>query len=552
MTASVERVGAAYRRIAEAGRPEIWIGLRPQEDVTAEARRVDARRAAGEFLPLAGTVFAVKGNIDLAGLPTTAGCPSYGYLPAADAPAVARLRAAGSVPLGTTNLDQFATGLVGTRSPYGAVRNAVDPARVSGGSSSGSAVAVALGIVDLALGTDTAGSGRVPAAFNGIVGLKPTPGVVPTDGVVPACRSLDCVSVFARTVAAAEQAYGIVADQVPVAAAPRRPGPWRVAVAAPDQLGELDDGWAEAYRAAAARLEAAGAELRGIELAPFSAVAAMLYEGAFVAERYDAVGEFIEKNGAGDLDPVVRRIITAGRDIPAHRLYRDLAELERLRALALAELGEADALLLPTAPGHPTSAEVAADPVGANARLGRFTNSTNLLGLCALAVPAGTVRGLPFGVMLIGRPHTEALLGAVARPLAEPPRVRLAVVGAHLSGQPLNGHLLALGATLVTATRTAPDYRLYALDTVPAKPGLVRVAAGGAAVEAEVWELPAAGLGELTAGLPEPMAFGSVRLADGTRVAGFLCEPAALAGAEDITSHGGWRAHLAASPGEPA
>ena len=548
MTTSVERVRAAYRRIAEADRPEVWIGLRPQEEAEAEAARVDARRAAGEFLPLAGTVFAVKGNIDLAGLPTTAGCPSYAYLPEADAPAVARLRAAGSVPLGTTNLDQFATGLVGTRSPYGAVRGAIDPARVSGGSSSGSAVAVALGIADLALGTDTAGSGRVPAAFNGIVGLKPTGGAVPTTGVVPACRSLDCVSVFARTVAAAEQAYAIIADPVPVAPAPRRPGPWRVAVPAPEQLGELDDGWAQAYRAAVARLEAAGAELLSLDLAPFSAVAAMLYEGAFVAERYAAVGEFIEKHADADgLDPVVRRIITAGRDIPAHRLYRDLAELERLRALALAELGEADALLLPTTPGHPTLAEVAADPVGANARLGRFTNSTNLLGLCALAVPAGEVRGLPFGVMLIGPPHTEARLGAVARPLAEPPRVRLAVVGAHLSGQPLNGQLLALGATLVTTTRTAPDYRLYALDTVPAKPGLARVAAGGAAVEAEVWELPAAGLGTLTAGLPEPMVIGSVRLADGARVSGFLCEPAALAGAEDITAHGGWRAHLAAT-----
>lgn len=273
----------------------------------------------------------------------------------------------------------------------------------------------------------------------------------------------------------------------------------------------------------------------------------MLYEGAFVAERYAAVGEFIDKHAdAADLDQVVRAIITAGRDVPAHRLHRDLAELERLRALALAELGEADALLLPTTPGHPTLAEVAADPVGANSRLGRFTNSTNLLGLCALAVPAGEVRGLPFGVMLIGRPHTEGRLGALARSLEEPPRVRVAVVGAHLCGQPLNGQLLALGATPAAVTRTAPDYRLYALDTVPAKPGLVRVAAGGSSVEAEVWELPAAGLGTLAAGLPEPMALGSVRLADGSRVAGFLCEPAALDGAEDITAYGGWRAYLAA------
>ncbi|OKI30912.1 allophanate hydrolase [Streptomyces sp. CB03911] len=561
---AVLRVREAYRRIEAADRPEVWIGLRPRDEVEREAAEVDARRAAGAHLPLAGTVFAVKGNIDLAGLPTTAGCPSFAYLPEADAPAVARLRAAGSVPLGTTNLDQFATGLVGTRSPYGAVRGAVDPARVSGGSSSGSAVAVALGLVDLALGTDTAGSGRVPAAFNGVVGLKPTGGVVPTTGVVPACRSLDCVSVFARSVDAAELAYGIIADPVPVGPAPRRPGPWRIAVPALDQLGELDEGWPAAYLAAVDRLAAAGAERSDIDLAPFGAVARMLYEGAFVAERYDAVGEFIDQADAPDLDPVVRRIITAGRDIPAYRLYRDLAELARLRDVALAELGEADALLLPTTPGHPTLAEVAADPVGANSRLGRFTNSTNLLGLCALAVPAGQVRGLPFGVMLIGRPHTESRLAVLARLLAAPPApaaapasppaaarpgppaVRLAVLGAHLTGQPLNGQLLALGATLASTTRTAPDYRLYALDTAPAKPGLVRVPSGGASVEAEVWELPAAGLGTLTAALPEPMAIGSVRLADGSRVAGFLCEPAALAGAEDITGYGGWRGYLAA------
>ncbi|MFC9330632.1 allophanate hydrolase [Kitasatospora sp. NPDC057015] len=557
---AVERVREAYRRIAGADRPEVWIGLRPQAQAEAEAAEVDARRAAGEYLPLAGTVFAVKGNIDLAGLPTTAGCPSYARLPEADAPAVARLRAAGSVPLGTTNLDQFATGLVGTRSPYGAVRNAVDPTRISGGSSSGSAVAVALGLVDLALGTDTAGSGRVPAALNGVVGLKPTRGVVPTAGVVPACRSLDCVSVFARSVESAELAYEIVADPVPVAPAPRRPGPWRVAVPPLDQLGELDEGWATAYLAAVQRLADAGAQLLTLDLTPFSTVAQMLYQGAFVAERYAAVGEFIEKQGdSADLDEVVRRIITAGRDVPAHLLHQGLAELDRLRALALAELGEADALLLPTTPGHPTLAEVAADPVGVNTRLGRFTNSTNLLGLCALAVPAGEVGGLPFGVMLIGRPHTERRLGLLARQLAGAPpaaprpggppgTVRLAVVGAHLSGQPLNGQLLALGAALAARTGTAADYRLYALDTVPAKPGLVRVAAGGASVEAEVWELPAAGLGELTAALPEPMAVGSVRLADGTRVAGFLCEPAALEGAEDITGYGGWRGYLAGRP----
>jgi allophanate hydrolase len=407
---------AAYARIEATARPEVWIDLRPQAEVEEEARAIDTRLAAGEHLPLAGKLFAAKGNIDVAGLPTTAGCPAYAYHPQADAPVVARLRAAGAIALGTTNLDQFATGLVGTRSPHGAVRNAIDPERISGGSSSGSAVAVALGIVDLALGTDTAGSGRIPAAFNGIVGLKPTRGLVPTDGVVPACATLDCVTVFARTLQEAEQALAHMtsppARDLP-RTPPRAPGPWRIAVPPREQLGELDEGWAEAYEEAAAQLRAAGAELRPLDLAPFTEAAAMLYEGAFVAERYTAVGSFVDKllsEGGAGLDPTVAGIITRARDIPAHQLFADQDRLAALRTRALAELGDADALLLPTAPGHPTLAEVAADPLGANARLGRFTNSTNLFDLAAVAVPAGEVAGLPFGVMLIGPAFTDERL----------------------------------------------------------------------------------------------------------------------------------------------
>ncbi|MFI8293707.1 allophanate hydrolase [Streptomyces sp. NPDC085614] len=547
MSTAVERVRAAYARIAQVDRPEVWIDLRPPQDVEADAATVDARAADGERLPLAGTVFAVKGNIDVAGLPTTAGCPSYAYRPEADAPAVARLKAAGAVLLGTTNLDQFATGLVGTRSPYGVVRNAVDPAYVSGGSSSGSAVSVALGIADLALGTDTAGSGRVPAAFNGIVGLKPTIGLVPTEGVVPACASLDCVTVFARTLPEAERAMSLMAApsgrELP-ALEQRRPGPWRVAVPRPGQLGELDDGWAEAFRSAATRLADAGAEILPVDLTPFTEAATMLYEGAFVAERYTAVGGFVDAHtGSADLDPTVAGIISRARDIPAHRLHADTRELSSLRTQAMAALGDADALLLPTTPGHPTLAKVAADPLGANARLGRFTNSTNLFDLAAVAVPAGEANGLPFGVMLIGRAFTDDRLARIAGLLTAPP-LRLAVVGAHLSGQPLNGQLLSLGGRLERTTTTAPAYRLYALDTVPPKPGLVRVRDGGAAIEAELWRLPAEGLGALLATLPRPMALGSVELADGGFVAGFLCEPQALDGARDITSYGGWRAAL--------
>ncbi|MFF0066218.1 allophanate hydrolase [Streptomyces sp. NPDC005279] len=536
---ALARVRDAYDRIDRAQRPDIWITLRPRADAESDARAVDARVDAGEQLPLAGRTVAVKGNIDVDGLPTTAACPSYSYNPAADAPSVARLRAAGAVVLGSTNMDQFATGLVGTRSPYGAVRSVHDPARVAGGSSSGSAVAVALGIADLALGTDTAGSGRVPAAFNGIVGIKPTRGLVPTDGVVPACASLDCVSVFARTLPEAELALAVVATPPGRAAPHRAPGPWRVAVPSAAQLGAMDDGWAEAYEAAADRLAGVGARLSPIDLTPFTEAAALLYDGAFVAERYTAVGNFVDK-AMSDLDPTVAAIIRGARDIPAHRLFADQARLAALRSRAMTALAEADALLLPTTPGHPTLADVAADPFGANARLGRFTNSTNLFDLAAVAVPAGEVDGRPFGVMLIGPAGTDDRLARIAGHLTPP--ARLTVVGAHLSGQPLNPQLLALGARLIRTTTTAPAYRLFALRTDPPKPGLVHVETGGQKIEAEIWELPPEGLGTLTATLPRPMAIGRVELADGTTAPGFLCEPAALDDALDITEYGGWRA----------
>ncbi|MEV4228509.1 allophanate hydrolase [Streptomyces bobili] len=546
MSTTLARVRAAHARLEAVDRPEIWIGLRPLAAVEAEARALDARVAAGEHLPLAGRLLAVKGNIDVAGLPTTAGCPAYAYEPRADAPVVARLRAAGALVLGTTNLDQFATGLVGTRSPYGAVRNARAPERISGGSSSGSAVAVALGIADLALGTDTAGSGRVPAAFNGVVGLKPTRGLVSTEGVVPACASLDCVTVFARTLPEAEQALAHMTSAPGRPLPARAPGPWRIAVPPLDQLGELDPGWPEAYEAAVRQLRSAGAEIRTIDLAPFTEAAAMLYEGAFVAERYTAVGSFVDKlltEGGEGLDPTVAGIITGARDIPAHRLYADTDRLAALRARALTAFADADALLLPTTPGHPTLAEVAADPLGANARLGRFTNSTNLFDLSAAAVPAGEVEGLPFGVMLIGPAFTEERLTRIADLLR--PDTYVAVAGAHLTGQPLNPQLLALGAVLDRTTTTAPVYRLHALRTTPPKPGLVHVGGGGAPVEVEVWRLPAAGLGALLSALPRPMALGRVTLVDGTELPGFLCEPSALTDARDITEFGGWRAYLA-------
>jgi allophanate hydrolase len=555
---AVERVRAAYAAITAAGRPEVWITLRPASEALAEAAEIDVRVMDGEELPLAGLVAAVKDNVDVAGLPTTAAAPSFAYQPAQDATAVARLRAAGAVVLGKTNLDQFATGLVGTRSPHGAVRNAWDPARISGGSSSGSAVAVALGLVDLALGTDTAGSGRVPAALNGVVGVKPTRGVIPSTGVVPACRSLDCVTVFARSLDLARKAVTTMAGpdgHDPLASllgnVPR--GAWRltagdraprVAVPLPAQLEGLADGWAEAFAAAVSRLGMAGVETAEADITPLLEAAALLYGGAFVAERYAAVGAHVAANTGligTDLDPVVARIILDGARFTAADLFADQQRLDRLAAQAAATLSGFDALLTPATTAHPTLADVAADPVGVNAGLGRYTNFANLLDLASVAVPAGTVRGLPFGIMLTGPAGSDERLAGIAMRYDQAP-VDLLVVGAHLSGQPLNHELLAAGATLVGPAATARRYRLLALDTAPPKPGLVREARGGASIAGEVWRLPAAGFARFMAGLASPMAVGLVGLDDGRDVLGFLCEAVAMDGAADITGYGGWRA----------
>jgi allophanate hydrolase len=569
---AVARVRAAYAAIDAAGRPEVWITLRPAGEALAEAAGIDDRVAAGEPLPLAGLVAAVKDNIDVAGLPTTAGAPSFGYRPAADATAVARLRGAGAVVVGKTNLDQFATGLVGTRSPHGAVRNAWDQARISGGSSSGSAVAVALGLVDLALGTDTAGSGRVPAALNGVIGVKPTRGVIPCTGVVPACRTLDCVTVFARSLDLARRAVAAMAgpdglDPQATLLGDRPRGGWRlpaggtgeggpgeggtvprIAMPLRGQLDELADGWTDAFDAAVARLRSAGAELVPVDIAALLEASALLYGGAFVAERYAAVGAHIAANSAligKGIDPVVAAIILDSARFTAAELFADAGRLDQLAARAADALAGFDALLTPTTTAHPTLAEVAADPVGVNSRLGRYTNFANLLDLAAIAIPGGSVRGLPFGIMLTGPAGSDARLAEIAARYDQA-AVDLLVVGAHLSGQPLNHELLAAGGTLAGPAATAPGYRLFALDTTPPKPGLVRAAHGGAepgaSISGEVWRLPATGFARFMAGLAAPMTIGRVSLDDGRDVLGFLCEPAALTGAADITGYGGWLA----------
>ncbi|GAB3718076.1 allophanate hydrolase [Nocardiopsis oceani] len=569
--APTERVHAAYRRIADTGRPEVWITLRPEQDVAVEAKALEERLASGVDLPLAGTLVAVKDNIDVAGLPTTAGHPGFAYTPQESATAVQRLVAAGALVLGKTNLDQFATGLVGTRSPYGAVRNAFDPARVSGGSSSGSAVAVALELVDFALGTDTAGSGRVPAALHGIVGLKPTLGLVPNTGVVPAARPYDSVTVFARDLGTAQHALAVMTGPDPgdpgsrtwpadVRLAPRNPA--RIAVPTASGLEPLSAEERQAFHRAVDGCLRAGVRVETVDISPLLAAARLLYDGALVAERHAAVGEFLAEQAqaqaqaegaeyAGGTDPTVAGIILAAADLPATRLAADQHRLAEYRAAARRLLDGFDALLLPTTVGHPTLDEVAADPVGVNSRLGTYTNFVNLLDLAAVAIPAGTADGCPFGATLVASAFEDqvaldlaGLLNGEDTGQVQPATgVELAVVGAHLRGQPLNHQLTDLGARFVEATTTSEDYRMVALATTPPKPGLLRVNNGGSALRCEVWSISPSGLGTFLSALPSPMSLGAVTLADGRTVVGFGCDPAAAEGAEDISHHGGWLAY---------
>ncbi|MCF1707517.1 allophanate hydrolase [Tabrizicola sp. J26] len=556
--------------------PAVFITATPDEMLRAEARRLTDEGPQGRLLW--GIPFAVKDNIDAAGLPTTAACPAYTYHPSADATVVARLRAAGAIVIGKTNLDQFATGLNGTRSPYGAPRSVFDPAYVSGGSSSGSAVAVASGLCTFALGTDTAGSGRVPAAFNNLVGIKPTPGLVPNTGVVPACRSVDVVTVFAATVAEGVEIRRLMEGEdagdpfsrpaLPVPL-PSRP---RIGILAGAEREFYGNAEVEAlYGAAIARAEALGATILPFDYAPFREVAALLYDGPWVAERLAAVEDFLAEH-AEDFDPTVRRIIEGAKDKTAVDAFRGRYRLEELRKIVAPVWAEVDMLLLPTSPTTCTVEAMLADPIARNSQFGRYTNFANLLGYAAIAVPAGFgPSGLPAGVTLVGpgfsddalAPFAAALHRAAASGLGRdrsaevppPPPVAVSdemlpivVVGAHLTGMPLNPELTGAGGMLLEATRSAPDYRLYALaGTVPAKPGLIHEPGfAGPGIEVEVWALPAGVFGRFVARIPSPLGIGKVTLADGRQVSGFLCEAHALDGAEEITDFGGWRAYRAA------
>ena len=572
LTADAVTKDVAARILAyEAIQPEVWISRFDAEQLAAQGRAIDARLAAGEDLPLAGVPFAIKDNIDLEGLATTAACPAFAYKPQRSAETVRRLLAAGALAVGKTNLDQFATGLVGSRSPYGACRAVHNRDYISGGSSAGSAVATAAGLVAFALGTDTAGSGRVPAALNGLFGFKPTKGRWSTTGLVPACRSLDCITVFSHTAQDAsliDDALAFFDPEDPYsrnipALSPQVPTrSFRFGLPLPHQRNFLGDQQSAClFEAAVERLESLGGVAVEVDIDPLIEAAKLLYSGPWVAERTAAIEDFL-KSSPGAIHPVVRGIIQGGLSVSAIDAYRGDYALKAYARKAEALFMAADVLLLPTTPTTYRLAEVMAEPFALNANLGLYTNFVNLLDMSAVSLPAGfRENATGFGVTLIGPAFADRSLLQLAKAYEEaspmphiPPldkeglttSIRLAVVGAHLAAMPLHWQLTSRDAKLWRRTKTAPAYKLYAIaNSTPPKPALVHVAQGGASIEVEVYEIGVEAFGSFVAEVPAPLAIGTVTLEDGTDVKGFVAEPRALEGAKDITDLGGWRPYIA-------
>ncbi len=580
-------ISAAVAEASEQARSTlhgpVWLALRAHDDIMARARCVERLHIdARAKLPLCGLTFGVKDNIDVAGLPTTAGCPAYAHTPRESASVVERLERAGAICIGKTHLDQFATGLVGTRSPHGALPNPFDTEFVCGGSSSGSAVAVALGHVAFALGTDTAGSGRIPAGFNNVVGIKPSRGLVSTRGVVPACRSLDCVSIFAGDLATAWNVLQFAAANDPAdpyarTLIQRLPFPATIRLGIFDALEFNGDALAQAHFAGVvSKWRALGAKLADAHFAPFAEVARLLYDGPWIAERDAAFGAFVAAHPE-ECDPSVRSIVQRAAQFSATDAFRGFHRLREIAGQIEPLWNDVDALLVPTAPTHPRLADVAREPLLANAQLGIYANFVNLLDLAAISVPAGFRNdGLPAGFTLIApagsdhaladlahrylRAHPNRIgigkrvaeIGTPPQPLDdEPAWVRLAVAGAHMRDMPLNHELLAAHARFVSTARTAPHYRLHALSGSIPKPGLVREITG-ASIGLELWELSNESFGRFVAKIPAPMAIGSVELESGEWVKGFVCEPIALTDALDITDYGDWRTYINACHETPA
>jgi allophanate hydrolase len=575
-------VEAIYDRIEAESLQPVWISIIPREKALASAKALPSEDKSK--LPLYGIPFAVKDNIDVAGMATTAACPAYSHLATESATVVSLLQQAGAILIGKTNMDQFATGLVGTRTPYGICSSVFDKRYISGGSSAGSAVAVASGLVSFSLGTDTAGSGRVPAMFNNIIGLKPTRGVISTHGVVPACRTLDCVSVFAETALDAALVLSVAGaydEKDPYSRAPDTgdgASPWATAtsfhfgIPAPTTLEFYGDHYnPELYKAAVEALAALGGTPVEFDLTPFLQAAQLLYKGPWVAERYAAISTFIGEH-KDEMDPTVAKIISGAANYSAVDSFEAAYSLEKLKRATRPVWSAIDMMLLPTAPKTFTIDEISEKPIERNSILGHYTNFVNLLNLAAVALPSGMrPDGLPFGVSLIGQAFTETALLPIAdklhrslaktlggsnRSLADAPALAasqpphgcllMAVVGAHLSGQPLNWQLTQRGGRLVRTCRTSPQYKFYALkNTTPPKPGLVRIPGiQGPGIEVEVWALPADTVGTFVEGVPQPLSIGTLELEDGTLVKGFLVEPTGTEGALDITEFGGWRRYL--------
>jgi len=568
-----------FRRLDAVNDPGIFIHLCDREDLRAQA---DALGDYDPDMPLWGIPFAAKDNIDVAGIETTAACPAYAYTPQADAFVIANLRAAGALMIGKTNLDQFATGLVGVRTPYGAPLNSVDPQIVPGGSSGGSGVIVGHGIVTFSLGTDTAGSGRVPAALNNIVGLKPTLGALSASGVVPACRSIETVSIFALTVddayAAFAAARGFDAADAYAKRLTHEPltvpsKPLRVGVPDAATIEFFGDTVQQAaFDRDVALLKATGAEIDYISFEPLYAIARMLYEGAWVAERYTVIEELLQRDQDA-IHPVTRQIITHAESMSAADAFRGMYRLAELKRAAEPLLEGLDLLCVPTIPTIYSVADLEADPVTPNSNNGTYTNFVNLLDMCGIAVPtAPRSDGRPGSVTLLAGAGQDALaasvarrfelactrnMGATAHPVPTPPalpeavsdQIELAVCGAHMTDLPLNWQLTDLGATFVRKAQTTAEYKFYALaGGPPARPGLVRSdAADAGSVAVEVWSLPKVAFGQFMAGIPAPLGIGTVALSDGASVKGFICEASGAKGATDITHIGDWRAYLAQS-----
>jgi allophanate hydrolase len=541
-------------RIEAVDNPKIWVHQLSAEELEPYLKKLEA--ADPDSLPLYGVPFAIKDNIDLAGIPTTAGCEAYSYVPERSASVVAQLIAAGAIPLGKTNLDQFATGLVGVRSPYGVPRNPLAPDRVPGGSSSGSAVALSEQLVSFSLGTDTAGSGRVPAMFNKLWGIKPSKGRLSTRGVVPACRTLDCVSIFALNAADSqtvlkvaegfdcEDAYSLPTADVLL------PVSKKIGVPKPAQLMFFGDaGYEAAWEKTLVDLAAKGWEIETIDFEPFLKAARLLYEGPWVSERTAALKGFLESN-PDDFFPATKTIVGGGLNHTAVEAFTATYKLADLKRESEAVWEGLAAIVTPTAGGFPTLADLDADPIGPNSQLGYYTNFMNLLDLCAVAAPAGeSVSGLPFGITWVAPRDTDKALIQIASegPQLQAPQQTLSILlfGAHMTGLPLNGQVQSLGGEFVGEVQTAPLYKMiYLPDPAPHRPGIIRVGQGGVSIAAEEWSFPKTSLGELLATINQPLGLGQLELSDGRKVHGFVCEAASAEGAKDISASGGWRNFL--------